>query len=496
MHVNKASSRVNMAAVLLMVGTMWWAVSSTAAQTSSAAVAQPTAPNPAAPNPAVPTESAGAWLAAQASDGVLTNNGEPDAGLMADAAIAAAAIGDPGGARIVERLAALTPTYVAPAEGVRLAGSLAKLLLVADIWGLDPSDFGDVDLRTELLARLRPTGDPEQGRFSNLGVTDSTNLFSQSLAVIALARTGGVPQSAVDYLVAQQCPGGGFRLFLSGTVPCTNDANVDPDATALGLQALLAAGRAAPADRATSALVALQQADGSFRLAPPSNVTNSNTTGLAAQALRAAGATETADSAASWIVGLQLGCNDGAAAADAGAVAYDTAALTAARTAGITSVTRDQFRRATAQAVLAFGARGLGELRFDDELDVDDAQQGEGDGEDEDGAAEGQMTPPTRVVCASAPTTTTSTTPTTSSTSTPSTTSTSTTRTSTTTVAVAISSVMMTIPPAAVQGTAVVRSSTGTALAATGAASSTIAGWAIIALLAGSALVLWSRRRA
>lgn len=479
MHVSTRFARFAVVTVLIAGGPLA-AVDAIGAQSSSAAaVEQPT-----------PAGSASAWLLAEASDGVLTNNGEPDAGLMADAALAAAATGHPGGTRLVEQLAALAPTYVSPANGVTLAGPLAKLLLVADVWGLDPSSFGGVDLRAELLARLR-TGeaDPERGRFSNVGTTDSTNLFSQALAVIALSRTGAVPPLALEYLDAQRCPGGGFRAFLSGTAPCVNASTVDPDATAIGLQALIATNRTESANDTRSALLALQGQDGSFRLAPPSNVANSNTTGLAAQALRSAGSIEAADRAGDWIASLQLSCADGPAALDAGAFSYDTAALAAARTAGITNVTRDQFRRATAQAVLAFDAPGLHELDAIERLEGVEAVEG---GEATDGA-------PALIECNPGPTTTTTTTTSTAPTTTVAVTTTTAAAAgavTTTTVPILVSSVTVTAP-VAVRGAAAVRSSTGAAeLAATGTSTASIGIAALLAVGVGLLIVSWSRRRA
>lgn len=94
------------------------------------------------------------------------------------------------------------------------AGPIAKLLVVAVVQGRDVTDFGGWNLRAELLALMNSTaGDANLGRFQSKGVGDTTNGFSQALAVIGLSRTGTVPAEAVSFLLAQQCPSGGFRLF-------------------------------------------------------------------------------------------------------------------------------------------------------------------------------------------------------------------------------------------------------------------------------------------
>jgi hypothetical protein len=106
---------------------------------------------------------------------------------------------------------------------------------------------------------------------------------------------------------------------------------------------------------AASWLRGQQAADGSF--AAGSLGTNANSTGLAGWALGASGYDNAATRAATWLRGLQVA--DLAPCATAltrsnGAVAYNGADLTAARTAGaVTTAKEDAFRRATAQALPA-----------------------------------------------------------------------------------------------------------------------------------------------
>ena len=90
--------------------------------------------------------------------------------------------------------------------------------------------------------RPGPRRAPTQGRFADQGTTpDSSNGFSQALGILALLRTtNGVPSDAVTFLLGQQCPDGGFRLFYDTGATCTANSDDDPDATGLAVQALAA----------------------------------------------------------------------------------------------------------------------------------------------------------------------------------------------------------------------------------------------------------------
>ena len=291
----------------------------------------------------------------------------PDWGLTIDAVLALAAGGrgtDAAAAVAVERLEANVSDYVT--GGVfgpddRYAGALAKTLLVAEVLGLDASDFGGVDLPAELQARLQ-TGGTDAGRFSDLSAYgDFSNGFGQALAVLSLARTAdGAPTEAVDFLLAQQCPGGEFRGDYTTSGGCADDAEASVDATGFALQALTAvpptcATRQAVTD-AVAALEADQDANGAFGSV---SGRNANSTGLAAVALRSLGASDAAAAAAGFVAGLQLAAGD-----DAGAVALNDAGLAAAAD-GIQVLERDGFRRATTQGVLAFGLPSYSEIGTD-----------------------------------------------------------------------------------------------------------------------------------
>ncbi|GAA3211945.1 cell wall anchor protein [Dactylosporangium siamense] len=321
-------------------------------------------------------QTAGVWLTTQLEDGLLTNFGMPDIGLTIDALLALKATGvaPAAAAAVADQVAANAATFSyyeidydedGDLDRITDAGSTAKLLLAAVVAGRDPKHFGGLDLDAQTRALIATSG-PHRGRVRDTTPDvyggDASNTFDQSLAVLGLTRSGGAPADTVAYLVRQQCPAGGFRLNPDPAgATCTSDAAADVDATAMAVQAVLATdpGSAAAA-KAVAWLKAKQAADGSFVNGPQQpdpnlpSVANSNSTGLAGQALAAAGATAEAGKAATWITGLQL-----TTGADQGAIAYSAEAHA---TGAIDDMLRDQWRRATAQAVLALAQVPLGDI--------------------------------------------------------------------------------------------------------------------------------------
>jgi Prenyltransferase and squalene oxidase repeat len=316
-----------------------------------------------------PSNAASVWLAGQMVDGerfeVNSGGGTyPDQGLTIDAVFAFAATdeADAYAARATAWLAKpeILTGYLGDGVNEAYAGAHAKLLLAAQIRGVDPTSFSGVNLPDRLRALQAPSG-----RFSDRSTFgDFSNAFSQSMAVLALDRTpAGAPAAAVDFLAGSQCPDGGFPLNF-GQATCTSDV----DSTALAVQALLATEQAEAADRGVAWLIGVQRADGSFgglapRTSGPTDEPNSNSTGLAAQALTAAGKDTAASRAVDFVVSLQLTAdNGGLAAGEAGAIAYNRSAFDAAVASGIQEPTRDQWRRTTAQAVLGLAKVSFGEL--------------------------------------------------------------------------------------------------------------------------------------
>lgn len=323
--------------------------------------------------------AAGTWLAGQLDDHAMQGFANTDWGLTIDTLFALTATrADPAEARAVaDNVAAHVRAYDSMDDygypGVTVSGAAAKILVAAESVGDDPTNFGGRDMRAEVLGTMQ-TGGAFAGRFSDQypadfpgGGVDNSNTFGQSLAVIGLAgSTGGVPQEAVDFLIKQQCATGGFRLspdmFGTPSPTCDDspDAVLDPDSTAMAVQALLAADRAGAGGAAAAAaagvawLRSVQRDDGSVGGSGPTAAPNTNSTGLAGEALAAGGDQEAADRAADWVAAHELTAgNAGAASASVGAIAYNDDSLADARANGISDVTADQWRRATAQAVLA-----------------------------------------------------------------------------------------------------------------------------------------------
>jgi hypothetical protein len=327
-------------------------------------VAGPSAAVQAAPSPSA--APAAAWLEAQlaANGDVMPNSfpgAPPDLGLTEDVVLALTAAGNGQDAETraaTAKIAAGLDQFVTVGvPGFVLAGSVAKSALVAELQGADVTSFGGRDLEHDLRTIMTASG-PEAGRFADQGNTpDSSNGFSQAFGIMALARTsGGVPAAATTFLLAQQCPSGAFRLFYDSGPACTDSTEADTDATALAVQALAALPSSvsvtAAIGDAAAWLVSRQNATtGALSSSGPAAAPNSNSTGLAVVALRLAGQTAAADKGQAYVEGVQLACGR-----DTGAIGFDAGAHADATALGhIDDSTLDQWRRATAQAVLGLG---------------------------------------------------------------------------------------------------------------------------------------------
>ncbi|KAB7743314.1 peptidase [Nostocoides sp. F2B08] len=291
-----------------------------------------------------------------------------DYGVTADAvlALAAAGTGQAEARQATDYLAANVVNYIGFGDPNEIyAGSVAKLVNVALVQGLDPSDFGG----TDLLGTLQSL-ETETGRFSDDSQWgDFSNTFGQSLALIGLERAGIEPSpESVAFLGEQQCPGGGFQLYMDDS-PCTDAANSDPDATALAVQALIAVG--GPADSIEAGLdflASAQGADGGVGGGAPQTAPNANSTGLAGQAFVAGGRTAEAELAGAYISGLQYGCTFPDALR--GGIAYDPAAYAVQEAAGAEATPIDQDRRSTTQALLALAGTPLFEVTAEGAADT------------------------------------------------------------------------------------------------------------------------------
>ncbi len=150
-------------------------------------------------------------------------------------------------------------------------GQAGKVVLALAAAGLDPRDFANHDFSGQLQGRLDASG--------SLGVEDP---FKQAVAILGLAAAGQpVPGEAVDWLIAHQAANGSWDDGF-GTMD-------NPDATAMAIMALIAAGRETNDDtiaRAVDFLAAAQGANGGWAYAP-GLPTGANSTSLVVQALSA-----------------------------------------------------------------------------------------------------------------------------------------------------------------------------------------------------------------
>lgn len=240
-------------------------------------------------------ETAAAWLVSAADGAPLLQTefdgvAYDDYGLTADVVLALLAVGDTAAAEpFATALAdpATAAMYIGDGTTAQYAGATAKLLATLDAAGIDASDLAGRDLAAELTALQAPTG-----RFSDLGPDDYSTTVSQAWAVLALGATVGAPQSAVDYLTAQQCAGQGFPIQLADVSPA--DCVSDVDATAFVVSALLDAGVPADAPAVTDALAWLEATgttDGAdqYWFSTGTTEPNINSTALVAVALTDAG---------------------------------------------------------------------------------------------------------------------------------------------------------------------------------------------------------------
>lgn len=307
---------------------------------------------------------AAGWQSSQLEGGRLVNSSGFDLwGQTVDTAFAlAAAERTRPLARITRTLERDHAAYIG-SGGERYSGALGKLLLAAKVLRQNPRDFGGTNLRVATLHRLTPASEGfERGRAvdkSQWG--DFSNSLGQSFVVLGLARTGGVPQDAVNYLRKQQCSDGYFREKMTRGKSCDDSNAKKPsiDATALAVHALISAsqhGANVPQrsiDKASRWLADKQRANGS--IGPKAFGPNTNSAGLAGSAFWITGRKAAANKASLWVSRMQLTkalVGDGEGRRDIGAIAYNKASRDAAVKDGITKVTRDEFKIATPQAML------------------------------------------------------------------------------------------------------------------------------------------------
>ena len=233
----------------------------------------------------------GADAAARAARWLATTHQNDDGGYTNFSAGAGQAPSDPAGT--VDALLALAAagSDTDPALGYLRAngaalqtvaaesgGQAGKVLLGLVAAGADPRDFAGIDLIGPLVERQTAAGD--------YGVADA---FNQSLAMLGLVAAGEkLPETAAIWLEGKQAADGSWDDGF-GTID-------NPDATAMAIMALLAAGRA-PDDAAVVAaadfLAEAQAAEGGWSYGPGLSP-DANSTAIAIQALVALGEDVTA----------------------------------------------------------------------------------------------------------------------------------------------------------------------------------------------------------
>jgi hypothetical protein len=327
-----------------------------------------------------PSTIAAEWISDELTDGLMMGTSGPDFGLTIDTGMAVSTVARQG-ATVTAINTALEPRiadYVGDGTKESYAGPLAKAAAFARTAKKNPTSYGGINLITRLEERTAnvpadPAAEPQAaaiaGRiFDKSEFGNYANVVGQSYAVRALSLVNSAEAGAArDFLLKQQCASGAFRLdFDKADVPnqaCTEGvagSEADPDATALAVINLVESGDKSAAvttalAKAGAWLDARQRGSGAFRSAGQGAQINTNTTAVAGYAMGLLKNRDAALKAALWVRRNQpvdkYRCRT-ALTKDTGAVAFRPDRVTASKTSGIPSDARDEWRRATAQAIL------------------------------------------------------------------------------------------------------------------------------------------------
>jgi len=227
-------------------------------------------------DPAVAATLAASWLADQVNaEGFVpgpTNTPDVSATLEVALALASSRSQEPTFNRIVAWLVPNSETAIAK-SGNDDPGRLGYLLMIADIAGVPPTNFGGVNLN----ARLDGTfNDFAPGLYG--GADPSYDgVFRQSIALAGVYASGSpLPAAAVAWLSDQQCgptpaaANGGFLGFRADvSVDCAAPdamafSGPDTNSTAVAAQALALAGHTVEVDLALDFLAAAKTPVGGF----------------------------------------------------------------------------------------------------------------------------------------------------------------------------------------------------------------------------------------
>ncbi len=322
------------------------------------------------------------WLTTQLTSGLIHNDewDYDDYGLSIDVALALQAVdaADPTLAEVDTALQGHVADYTGHAPEV-YAGATAKLAVFAQSVGADPTTYGGTDLVRQLNKRAS-TKTVIRGRIQDKSqYGDYANVIGQAFAARALKTAGtGKADEVLGFLLKQQCREGYFRLnFKKSTTSRKQGCNAgnpatpsapDTDATAVAvLQLQATTGKNLKTKKAIAKagrwLKSTQKKFGAFGGGTTTEGPNTNSTGLAGWALGASGSCGAAQDAAEWVSKWQVLDDAEPLLGEVGAVAYDKAGWSAAQTDGITVGTRDQWRRASAQAAPALTHLVLADCR-------------------------------------------------------------------------------------------------------------------------------------
>lgn len=341
-------------------------------------------PTQAATHDPIGVDQGATWLAGQVSGGLVPGQyGGSDFGLSIDTAFAlhsagghAATVNDIADAIQAQGTSYLDTDYTF--NGHRYTGQVANAAgkTMALLQTLSPArtTVGAVNVQSRLES-LVGSAAPVVGRLGDTSFEDGTpdgqdyaNSIGQAFAAAALTKAGSAKAAdVVGYLLKQQCSDGGFRLSFtqSRTAPeqsCLDlpAPTADVDTTALVLQQLNQIPTTTAVTAAKTAareyLLGAQKSDGSWGGGQATEASNTNSTGLAVVALGSTTPTAAVvEKGAGWLRARQVSYYDvcDRLLRARGAVALNDDALATGRTAGITSATADQWRRASAQAVPA-----------------------------------------------------------------------------------------------------------------------------------------------
>lgn len=331
----------------------------------------------AAATDSTPSTIAAQWIADELTNGLMVGKFGPDFGLTIDTGMAVSTVAGQG-ATVTAINNALEPRiaeYVGDGTKESYVGALAKAAAFARTAKKNPTSYGGVNLitriegRTEDPAAAGATPNPLAGRVSDKSeFGDFANVVGQSYAVRALSLANSAEAGAArDFLLKQQCASGYFRLNFdkpsAASQSCAEGvagSEADPDATSLAVINLVESGDNSQAvkdalAKAGTWLAARQRRSGAIRGGTGTAKINTNSTSLGGYAMGLLRNRDAALKAALWVRKNQpvdkYKCRT-ALTKDTGAVAYRKEKVTAAKATGIPADARDEWRRATSQAIL------------------------------------------------------------------------------------------------------------------------------------------------